>query len=388
MAQVALALMLLVGSGLMLRSFTVLRSVDLGFDPTDRLTFSYALPSAEYAQGEPVLSFQRTLTEELESMPGVTSVGLISGLPLTGSKSAGPMEPVDQPIDEGELAPLVERRQITPGYFDAMSIEIVEGRALDWGDQGDGYRAVVVSEALASAFWPDGGAVGRFIRNQGNENSWEVVGVARDVRFDGVQDAPLPLAYLPVVGGTAESPGTPYGMDVVVATTGDPLAAVQAARDALRRVDSRLPMINPRSIESVVDDSLAATSFTVLLLGIAAGIALLLGTVGIYGVISYIVSRRTPEIGVRMALGAPARSVLRDVVGQGMTLTGVGVVVGLVGAWAVSRVLESLLFGVSATDPLTFLGTAFLLSVVALCATWIPAWRAAHIDPVEALRSD
>jgi ABC-type antimicrobial peptide transport system permease subunit len=198
----------------------------------------------------------------------------------------------------------------------------------------------------------------------------------------------MSLVYLPVTYGSPEAASVAYAMDVVVLVEGEPLSSVQAARDALRAVDARLPMINPRTVQTIVDESMASTSFTVLLLGIAAGIALLLGTVGIYGVISYIVSRRTQEIGVRMALGAPAASVLRDVVGQGMTLTGVGIGLGLVGAWGMSRVLAALLYGVAATDPLTFIGTAALLAAVALLATWLPARRAARVDPVEALRSE
>jgi ABC-type antimicrobial peptide transport system permease subunit len=177
-------------------------------------------------------------------------------------------------------------------------------------------------------------------------------------------------------------------MDVVIHASADPLGGVDAARAALREVDPRLPMIAPRTVQSLVDDSLAQTSFAVLLLGIAAGIALLLGTVGIYGVVSYIVSRRTQEIGVRIALGAPAATVLRGVMGQGMTLIGVGVGIGLVAAWAMSRALASLLYGVSATDPVTFLGTAALITAIALLATWVPARRAARVDPVEALRAE
>jgi predicted lysophospholipase L1 biosynthesis ABC-type transport system permease subunit len=230
--------------------------------------------------------------------------------------------------------------------------------------------------------------VGRQIRNQRSDYSWEVVGVADNVRYDDVADEPLALAYFPVLEGAPEEPYASLSMDVVVRAAGDPLAAVAGAREVLRAIDPRLPMINPRTVEAVVRDSMASTSFTVLLLGIAAGIALLLGTVGIYGVISYIVSRRTQEIGVRMALGAPSDVVLRSVVGQGMTLTAVGVGIGLVGAWALSRALASLLYGVSATDPMTFAGTALLLGVVALMATWIPARRAARVDPVEALRSE
>jgi predicted permease len=297
------------------------------------------------------------------------------------------MEPVDRPFPENELAPVVERSQVTPGYFDVMSIRIVEGRPLEWTDQGNGYRAVVVSEALAETFWPGESALGRMIRGQGSDSSWEVVGVAGDVRFDGVREEPLPMVYLPVLGGDADSPGGTRSMDVVVAVAGDPLAAIEGAREALSAVDARLPMINPRTVEAIVSDSMSAASFTVVLLGIAAGIALLLGTVGIYGVISYIVSRRTQEIGVRIALGAPSGTVLRRVVGEGMALTAIGLVLGLIGAWGVSRVLASLLYGVSATDPVTFAGMAALLAGVSLLATWIPARRAARVDPVEALRA-
>jgi putative ABC transport system permease protein len=214
------------------------------------------------------------------------------------------------------------------------------------------------------------------------------VGVAGDVRFDAVEDEPLALAYFPALSGSPETPQASRFMDVVVRVSGDPLASITMAREALRASDPRLPMITPRSVEEIVRLSMATTSFTVILLGIAAGIALLLGTVGIYGVISYIVSKRTQEIGVRMALGAPADVVLRSVVGQGMALTGVGLVIGLLGAWGLSKALASLLYGVTTTDPLTFLGTAALLGAVALLATWIPARRAARIDPVEALRSE
>jgi predicted permease len=279
---------------------------------------------------------------------------------------------------------------VTPGYLEAMSIPILAGRAPEWDDQADQLRGVVISETLARTFWPGEGAVGRQIRSQGSDFSWQVVGVAGDARFDAVEDDPLPLAYFPAVVGRPESldASSSRSMDVVVRVAGDPLEAVAGAREALRSLDPRLPMINPRTVEMVVQNSMAATSFTVLLLGIAAAIALLLGTVGIYGVISYIVSRRTPEIGVRMALGAPGEVVLKSVVGQGMKLTAVGVVLGLVGAWAMSRALGSLLYGVAATDPLTFGGTAALLALVALAATWFPARRASRVDPVEALRSE
>ena len=186
--------------------------------------------------------------------------------------------------------------------------------------------------------------------------------------------------------GRPGEPEVARSVAVVLHAASDPLSFVSGAREALREVGPRLPMVEPRAVETIERDAMSATSFTVVLLGIASGIALILGTVGIYGVISYVVSRRSQEIGVRMALGAPAATVLRSVVGQGMALTGLGIAVGLVGAWGVSRLLSSLLYGVSTTDPLTYMGTAITLAVVALVASWIPARRAAHIDPVEALR--
>ena len=203
-----------------------------------------------------------------------------------------------------------------------------------------------------------------------------------------MEDEPLPLVYLPIVDGTAEELAPVRSVDVVVRVGGDPLDAIAVAREAMRVVDPRLPMINPRTVATVVRESMAAASFTVLLLGIAAGVALLLGPVGIYGVISYIVGQRTQEIGVRMALGAPAATVLRGVVADGLRLTAWGVGLGLLGAWAMSSALESILFGVSATDPVTFAGTALLLTLVATLATWLPARKASRIDPVEALRAE
>jgi predicted permease len=387
-AQVALALVLLVGSGLMARSFVALRHVDLGFEREGLLTFRVAIPRAEYAEPSSVVDFDRRLTERLAGLPGVLSVGMTSGLPLTDMKSAGPMEPVDQPVPEGDLAPIVERRSVTPGYLEAMGVPLLEGRALEWSDQADQARGVLINRSLASAFWPGESPVGRRLREQGSDFSWEVVGVTGDVRFEDAADEPLPLAYFPVLQGAPDEAVAVYGMDVAVRVAGEPLAAVAAARGALRDVDPQMPMINPRSVESVVDDSMLSTSFAVLLLGIAAAIALLLGTVGLYGVISYVVSRKTQEIGVRMALGAPAATVLGSVLRDGMVLTGFGLALGLAAAWAASRALASLLYGVSASDPVTFVATPLLLALVALVATWLPARRAARVDPVRAMRSD
>jgi cell division protein FtsX len=264
----------------------------------------------------------------------------------------------------------------------------MDGRDLTFDDGGDRARSVVVSETLARTFWPGERAVGRRIRAQGDTLSWEVVGVARDVRFERLDREPETLAYLPLIYGNPPELIQTRQFAAVLHVSGDPLAFVAAAREALREVDPRLPMVDHTTVEKITRDAMAATSFTTLLLGIAAGIALLLGTVGIYGVVSYVVSRRTQEIGVRMALGAPASQVLREVVAQGMALTGAGVAVGLLGAWGVSRVLATLLYGVSATDPATYAATAAALTGVAALASWLPARRAAQVDPVVALRAE
>ncbi len=387
-AQVALALVLLVGSGLTARSFLALRNVDLGFQPEQRMTFAIGLSDVAYPDVESVEAFYRRLTERIAADPRVVAAAVIDGLPLTEAKSAGPMEPEDEPFEEGQLGPIVEQRRVTPGYFAAMGIDIVDGRAPEWSDRVDQGAGVVIGKKLADAFWPGASAVGRRIRSQGDDFAWEVVGVAGDVRFDDVSQEPLAIIYYPVFDAGPGSYAAARNVDVVVQTAGDPLAAIDGARAALRELDPRMPMVNPRTVQDVVERSLASTSFTVLLLGIAGGIALLLGTVGIYGVISYTVSRRTAEIGVRMALGAPAAKVLGSIVGQGLRLTVLGVGIGLAGAWGLSRVLASLLYGVTATDPTTFTAMASVLIGVATLATWLPARRASRVDPVEALRAE
>jgi len=388
--QVALALVLLVGSGLMARSFAAMRSIDPGFDSENRLVFRVSLPSAEYPDAETSRVFHRALDERLRAIPGVSAAALASSLPLSGTKNATSLQPSDRPTEEGQIGPVVDMQFVGPGYFEAMGIELLEGRALGPDDAADQVRSVVVSESLARTFWPrEASVLGRSIEGQGDgPGMWEVVGIARDVHFETLGEPTEVHAYFPLVFGTAEEPIVDRALSVVMHVGDDPLAYVSAAREALRAVDPRLPMVEPRTMASLVRDASASTSFTMVLLGIAAGIALLLGAVGIYGVISYVVSRRTQEIGVRMALGAPAGSVVRGVVRQGMALAGAGVGVGLVGAWAGSRLLASLLYGVSAHDPLTYAATATALMGVALVASWLPARRASRIDPVEALRAD
>jgi predicted permease len=385
-----LALVLLVGSGLMARSFAAIRSVDPGFQAEGRLTFTVSLPSAEYPDVEDARVFYRALTERLRAVPGVEGAAIASAMPLTGNRSQTSYQPSDRPLPDGELGPLVRLQWASPDYFEVMGIEMVEGRPFTDQDAADVLRSVVVNEAMARQFWPgEASVVGRRIRGMDESaEEWEVVGVARDVHFESLSEEPDVQAYFPLVSGDTEDPVAQRSLALVVRGDGDPSSLLPGVRQALRDVAPRLPIVDPRPLSRIVDEASAATSFTVVLLGIAAAIALLLGAVGIYGVISYVVGRRTQEIGVRMALGAPAGVVLRDVIGHGMLLAGGGVAVGLVGAWATSRVLESLLFGVSATDPATYAAMAGALTAVALVASWFPARRAARLDPVRALRSE
>jgi len=386
--QVALALVLLVGSGLMARSFWQLRSIDPGFESANRLMFRLALPQAEWEDAGRVRYFHRQLQDRMAAIPGVRAAALVTAVPLEDQKTAGPMESEENPAVDGELGQLVDRRQISPGYFETMGIRLVEGSELTW-EHGEGrVQGLVVSEALARAFWPGAASVvGKRIKEQGETTEyWEVVGVAQDVRFETLTEDPAPLAYMPLAAGRPAAPEIARSFAVVLQTNAEPLSLIPSAREALREVAPRIPLVDPRTVDSIERDAMSSTSFTVILLGIASGIALVLGTVGIYGVVSFVVSRRTQEIGVRMALGAPARVVLRNVVSQGMMLTGIGIAVGLLGAWGVSRVLSSLLFGVSNTDLVTYFCTTLALALVALLASWIPARRASRIDPMEALR--
>ncbi len=274
------------------------------------------------------------------------------------------------------------------GYFEAMSIPVVEGRTFQPGDGAEGVRAVVVSESFARHWWPDVSPVGRRLRPGSDSDWYTIVGVVGDVHERSLEDTPEEMVYYTTTVGPADSPFPARTLDVVVKTASEPLQFVPVLRRELRALNPRIPLAQPRTLEDVFRGATARTSFTMALLGAASAIALLLGLVGIYGVISYVVSQRTREIGVRMALGASAESVRGMVVRQGLTLAVVGAVVGLLAAVGLSSVLGSILFGVSATDPLTYVAVAAALVTVATAASWLPATRAASVDPSTALRGE
>jgi len=386
--QVALALVLLVGSGLMFRSFQALRAIDPGYDVDDVLTARITVPNAEIEGGLETAGFFRQLGQRLAAQPGVEAVGFIDTAPLTSGVSYYSIEVEDVPRGPGELPVFGSNLQTEAGYFEAMGIDLLEGRTLREGDGAEGARAVVVSHAFAEHWWPGESPIGRRLRLGYPDEDWyTIVGVVADARYESLERDTEDAIYWPATVGLADDPQPARGMDVVIRTSADPRALIPVLRREVAEMNPRIPVSNPRAMEDVFAAAMARTSFTVAMLGAASGIALLLGLVGIYGVISYIVAQRTREIGVRMALGATAPSVRGMVVRQGMLLAGLGVTIGLIVAVALSRVMSSLLYGVSAIDPLTYVAVAATLVAVAVLASWIPARRAAGVDPATALRS-
>jgi predicted permease len=385
--QMALALVLLVGSGLMFRSFQALRATDPGFDAENVLTARLTIPPAEMEGWEETAGFFRTLGERLEAQGIVESVGFASSAPLASGLGYYNVELEDEPREQGDEPIFAQHNQVEVGYFETMGIDLIEGRTFERGDGAEGSRVAVVSEQFARMWWPDTSPIGRRI-NAGPGDWYEIVGVVDDVHYESMEEVGPETVYWPATVGAADAPQPTRSMDVVIKTSGDPLLAVELLRREAQSLNSRIPVSNPRTMESVVAAATSRTSFTMALLGAASGVALLLGLVGIYGVISYVVSQRTREIGVRMALGATAPSVRGMVVKQGMALAGGGVALGVVVAVALSSVMSSILYGVSATDPLTYASVAITLVAVSLLASWIPASRAAGVDPSRALRSE
>jgi predicted permease len=387
--QMALALVLLVGSGLMFRSFQELRRIDPGFESDRVLTASFNIPPGEVAGWQEVAGFYRQLGDAMRAQAGVEAVGFAQILPLTGSASFFTLEVEDHPRAEGEMPSLASHNQVEPGYFEAMGMDLLEGRTLEVGDGAEGTRSVVVTESFARHWWPQESALGRRIRQDGADDGWfQIVGVVADAKYESLVAPAEEMVYWPTTLGPADNPQATRAIVAVVKADSDALALLTVLRREAETLNARLPLSNPRTLEDIVDEATSETSFTMALLGAASGIALLLGMVGIYGVVSYVVSQRTREIGVRMALGATAPAVRGMIVRHGLLLAGAGVVTGLVAAGALSSVLASLLYGVSATDPLTYVAVAAALVVVSLAATWIPATRAAGVDPARALRAD
>ncbi|HWS87818.1 MAG TPA: ABC transporter permease [Pyrinomonadaceae bacterium] len=382
-AEMALALVLLAGAGLLVKSVVRLRAVDAGFDTSNLLTMNLALPSSRYKDGAAQAAFFERLARQIESLPGVEGAAFTSVLPLGGNFDGRALAVEENPVPRGQEA-TVDLYVATPGYLRAMRIPLVEGRAFDEHDAADKSPVALVNETAARKLWPGRSPLGRRIKFPGSERNpqpWRtVVGVVRDVKQYGLDREDVMQMYLP----EAQYP-TSF-MALVVRSKTDPSALTAAVRREVAAADKELAVFNVATMDQLLADSVALRRFSMLLLGVFAAVAVALAGVGIYGVISYTVAQRTREIGVRIALGARPRDVLRLVLGRGLGLAGLGIALGLAGGLAVTQVISSLLYGVGARDPLTFAAVAGLLSFIALAACLAPARRATKVDPMVALR--
>ncbi len=389
-AQTALALVLLAGAGLMLHSFRNLRNVSPGFTPAGVLTASVNLPRARYHTYEQVEAFYHELLARAAAIPGVTVAGAASDIPLDGFGGCSGVWTEDHPLQSGEEPPCVGTFSAAPGYFRTLGIR-VRGQEPNWGDVERRSGDVVVTKALAERLWPGQNAIGKGIKGRGPKPPfYHVVGVTEEIRGTALDEPPLEGVFFPMIPIPGSGLWGPHGtMAVVLRSSGVPPETLTGPlRKILTNMDPNVPLADVRTMDAVVAKSMTRLSFTMMLLGIAAAIALILSAVGIYGVIAYIVGRRTGEIGIRMALGARASRVGRLVVWQSLRLTAVGVVIGIVGALAMTRVLRSVLFDVSPTDPLTLLSVSAIMLIIAALASYVPAQRAMRVDPAEALRAE
>ncbi len=387
-AQVALALVLLIGSGLLIRTFERLRSVDLGFSQRQALVFDVGLPGSRYPDRGAAKAFHDRLLGKLRALPGVESAAAIgSCLPLSGNMCWGEtLEAEGLPTPEGQVPPVTGARVATTDYFRTLGIP-VRGRTFTAADETGAATGVVLSESAARAYFGDREPLGRRVRF-GRDEPWHtVVGIAGDVRGRLQNDDFERVIYLPLLPETADGP-PPDRMIYVLASSLPPTALVPAVRRTLAGLDPELPLADVRTLRSVVSAATAPTAFALLVIGLAALIALVLGAVGVYAVIAYAVSRRTAEIGVRMALGAHAGDVVRMVLRQGGSVVLVGVAIGLAGALALTRLMAGMLFGVSPADPASYAALTGVMLAVAGLALWLPARRASRVEPLEALRSD
>jgi predicted permease len=383
-AEVALSLVLLIGAGLLFRSFLRLQAVELGFRPQNLLTFRLTPSGANFREDPQYINFYSQVAERVKTLPGVDSVGMINTLPLVkGPTTAFRVE--GRPLLTQDKWPGVNYRNVSPDYFRAVNAPILKGRSFDAHDNESAPLVVLVNQSLVRRDFANEDPVGKKInfggtRPDGQPIWFEIVGVVADVRSLELNSEPTPEIY------TSYMQDPFAGMSYVVRSQIEPESLIPAVREAVRQVDKAQPVAEVRKMEQIVSEAAAQPRFNSLLLGIFASIALLLAAAGIYGVMSYSVTQRTHEIGVRMALGAQTRDVLRLVVGQCLRLTLVGLALGLVCAFALTRVMATLLYGVKPTDPWTYASGALLLSVVALLSCYLPARRATKVDPLVALR--
>jgi putative ABC transport system permease protein len=381
-AETALALMLLVGAGLLIRSFIQLQRVDPGFNPRNVLTAVVTLPQAVYPGRDQIAPFYSQLLERVRALPGVQSAAVVSSLPLAGFDSDTGFVIEGRPAPQPNQRPVAWISFASPDYFRTMGMRITAGREFTERDNENAPKVVIISEAAARRHFPNEDPIGKRIGN-GRPDGWrEVVGVTADVKHFGLnQDARVSMFF-------PDRQISGRQMFIVARAAASPLSLSPALRSAVAAMDKDLAISNISPMEEITAQSIGQERFTLLLLGLFSALALLLATAGIYGVMSYAVAQQTHEIGIRVAIGAQTRDVLKMVIKQGMVLVLAGVGIGLASALALTRFIRGLLFGVSATDSMTFVGVAALLALVALVACYVPARRASKVDPMVALRCE
>jgi predicted permease len=392
-SEVALSLVLLIGAGLMIRSLWELRKVRTGFDPHNVLTMTVPLPANRYSSPAGQINFFQEVLTRIRALPGIDSAGVIDSLPL--SSDGGSHQPFSiegRPVQQMSDQPEVDVRLISPDYLHAMHIAILRGRDLTDADAAGRPGAALISDSLARRFWPNEDPIGRRITlTFFPDVVREIVGIVGDVKLDSLNETrPVATIYVPLAQLTVPAQQTwrSFGMTFAVRTNSDPINSVSAVTKAIHETGPDLPVIDVMSMSDVIAQSVSPQRFNMLLLASFAGLALILAAVGIYSVLSYTVRRRVREIGIRVALGASSNDVIRMVLTDGLKPILLGVALGLAAALALSRVVASLIFGVRATDPLTFAAVALLLLVVGIFATIIPAYRATCIEPVRILREE
>jgi predicted permease len=394
-AQVALALVLLICSGLMIRTFQALTHVSPGFtDPSALQVFHLYIPETRVpnTQREGVVRVQQEIESKIAAIPGVTSVSFGSTVPLEGYSNNDPIFAQDHTYKPGQLPPIRRFKNISPGYLSTLGTPLIAGRDLTWAETYQKRPVAIISENLAKELWQNPAvAIGKQIR-VGTTDDWrEVIGVARDVHDDGVNNPAPPTVYWPVFQDRFEGQQETVRRNVafvIRSQRAGSAAFMKEVQQMVWSVDSDLPLADPTTLGELYTKSMARTSFTLVMLCVAGSMSLLLGIIGIYGVISYSVSQRTREIGIRMALGAQRQSVTSMFLRQGLWLTGIGIAFGLASAFLTMRFLSSLLFNVNPLDPGTYIITALCVGVVSWVACYLPSRRAATVDPTLALRSE
>jgi len=384
-SQIALALVLVIASGLLVRTFYRLLTVDPGFNPTRVLTFQLSLPAPQYQAVDRIVSLYQRGLQRLQSLPGVQAAGIVQTVPLDGATDGTMIRIPGRAAAGAKERPFANYTIASPGYFSAVGTPLLRGRVFVDTDTARSLPVAIINNAMAKKFWPNEDPVGKTV-GLGDPQfpAMTIVGIVADVKRLSLRENPGPEMYVPYTQKPYPSMLT---MHVVLRVRTDPVSLAGSVRDAIRSLDAGLPVAKLTTLTRVFEDSMAAPRFAMLLLGSFGTLALLLAAIGLYGVISYSVAGRTREIGIRMALGAERGAVLGMVLGQGARLAGLGLVIGLISAWGVTRLMASVLYGVEATDAATFSAVSVLLSAVALLACYLPALRATRVDPMSALRA-